>query len=242
MTRTTLYAAVAASVLLAPAAYATPFAVNTNGSNFSDVSFDGSACTPVVLSGPPYPAAPFCSAHRIEWHSGDLKTLSGGYSSNPGVNALGVQIGGLQMTTGATPSSTATLNYNLVIAITKPTGATESFSYGLSLTTHASSPGPGGTNTIQVILGSALSPMSVEAVDGTVYTLSDFTFVNDDISALPGTSYVDGVWSVESNAGGQIADLLLDADVSVPEPGTLAILGSGLGLLGMVRRRRARKS
>jgi PEP-CTERM motif len=104
--------------------------------------------------------------------------------------------------------------------VTVGTGNLSSCSSGLCFT--------GGSITITASAGATLFHETFTS--GTVSVMNGFTFINAVVSGVAGTTQIGVNISKNGNISGDT--------IVTPEPGTLALLGTGLvGLAGVVRRK-----
>jgi hypothetical protein len=225
--------------LLGQAAYATPYAFTSSG------SFPASS-----LSG-----ATAISSNQIEWggtfsHSGHYLDDGSTMTANPlsatqsgNTPATADVIGSLSWHNTSTSSdstaATVTADYKLTLIFTQPgPGGTNSETFDLTITNTANNARVCFlifcSNTGDVNDNGTINPQSPSfLVDGLL--ISNFTFAENGDG-----SYSNGMWS---NPEGGDSTLTIKANITnapsnVPEPVSMALLGTGLIGLGCIRKRR----
>ncbi len=282
MTRISQYAigatAAAACALLAPIANAAPlYYGDTYGSYFTSGAITNvcpaapvpSSDLPCGLWNPGHASQPAAGDfNTLLWHGGELAVPFQSFQDTSPTSVTGVTVAQLQMHVGASPTGSTSFTYQLNISIIDPAASSENVAYSLDISTLANGGATGGTNSIMSFLVSApaLAPISVEASNGDVFTLSNFQWVpsdnsangvcdktspNFDARACTGNAsidtYVDGDWTVGGSYSGSngefgTLDLVADIIVSVPEPASLTVFGASLLLLAGGARLRRRKT
>jgi hypothetical protein len=155
-----------------------------------------------------------------------LNTLNVSFNVSSPTNAK--HIADLKLTLNHNATGTQSVAYELILDLTTP-----ATTFSDPITLSLAEAGTGTSSSVDISGFAALTEISLP--DHII--LSDFTFSVADTSPATGSfNNTNDTWTIVGNNG--TSTLSIFADVSVPEPSSLALLTAGLaGLWGMRRRK-----